>query len=76
MRIDVNESGFIRLSEIYNPIELVTDKQRLFIAQKDGIFEIGVVDDVASNTPIKADHGDVESILDTDISHTGFADYV
>jgi hypothetical protein len=40
MEIRVNEHNDIQLGEIYNPIELVAEKETLFIQERDGLFEI------------------------------------
>ena len=45
MKIDISESGMIRLKEVLNLIMFEADtKERLVICMRDGGFEIGIID--------------------------------
>jgi len=40
MDIDINENTFIRIQKIFNPIELVAEKESMVVVERDGAFEV------------------------------------
>lgn len=51
MKISINEHNQIRLSEVFEPIEIVsTEGQSIFIHLRDGGFEIGI-ENIGTKSP-------------------------
>lgn len=57
MKLEVTQEGFLKFSEVFNPIVFENERgERISVCQSDGGFEVVVVDEMTRTPPQRLIH--------------------